>query len=937
MKRNLNRLLFLSVALLCLFLPLRAQSPVGTAGTAARQEMHAPSASPLDLYVQGLKCLLAQQYDEALTLFEGALTGYRALGKRNGEIESLQKIAAVKMHLYDFAASKERYAEALALAKQAGDTSKQMELLKEMWSMADKAEDRGLMRTCSAAMDTLMEGVTDVKTKFAYCQLKGDEANGNGQIRLAEEWYKRAVDLAEGNEPGAEALNKDVAYLKLRDLYAYNGRYEESLVYARKCLVAYQEIMPPDDEDYYLPYFKLADIYCKMGDKAGCLASLDTLFTNIAILTEPRKQSVRYTTRATCLAYFGDYAEALADFRRADEALATKYPPADGDRVKLLPLIGGLENRLGNYEASEECYALYTGYIRQIYGAQSMEHINARIYLANAEGFAGHLAAGCIDYTEATAALKAMMKEHFPYMSATEQEGFWKPVSSLFTLMTPYALEAGERQSSFTRSCYDALVLSKAFLLASERTLFDVVKEKGTPEDMHDYMQLAAMKQRIKAWEKAYDQYADSILALSGQADRLSRLLAERCQGYGELTDFMDIDYEAVKRALHPDEVLIDFTDFVTEAEGRKYAAYLIDKHDDYPLLQPLFAERQIDSLGITRPDMYYQSDYAPDVLRLLWEPLQASVPEGTTVYYVPSQLLFQVSLESLPLGEGDRLGDHYRFVRLSSARELVKAQSAALAEEPRSAVLYGGLQYDLQPAAMAAEAKKYDVPPLLAMRGVLRGDSLFRELPGTRQEITKIDSILQAHKWQVTVRMGMEGTEESFLALHGHAPQVLQLATHGFYYTPDRAQAVDFLKGCSDAMSLSGIVLSGGNAAWLGKELPEGVLGGILTADNIARIDLSGTELTVLSACQSGQGEATSEGLYGLQRAFKKAGTGTMVMSLWSVSDAVTTDFMVTFYAQLANDENRWNKRKAFEATKALIRLKYPDPFYWAAFVMVD
>ena len=217
--------------------------------------------------------------------------------------------------------------------------------------------------------------------------------------------------------------------------------------------------------------------------------------------------------------------------------------------------------------------------------------------------------------------------------------------------------------------------------------------------------------------------------------------------------------------------------------------------------------------------------------------------------------MLFQVSLESLLLADGTLLGSHYNFVRLSSARELVKAQSPVLASAPHSAVLYGGLQYDIQPTAMIEEAKRYDLTDLLVMRGdMVRGDSIFCELPGSMQEIMQIEALLKANKWQVTPRMGMQGTEESFLSMHSKSPQLLQIATHGFYYTPERAANVDYLKGYSDAMMLSGIVLSGGNAAWMGKELPDGVLGGILTANNIARLDLSGTEMVVLSACQSGQ-----------------------------------------------------------------------------------
>ena len=106
-------------------------------------------------------------------------------------------------------------------------------------------------------------------------------------------------------------------------------------------------------------------------------------------------------------------------------------------------------------------------------------------------------------------------------------------------------------------------------------------------------------------------------------------------------SNFLDVDYQTVKQSLEQNEALIDFTDFVSETNGRRYAAYIINKVQQYPLLKSLFAEKQIDSLGIVRPDMFYEEDYAQDVLKLLWEPLKEHFSEGSTVYYVPSQLLF--------------------------------------------------------------------------------------------------------------------------------------------------------------------------------------------------------------------------------------------------------------------------------------------------------
>ena len=893
---------------------------------------------PLTWYLEGVEYFTLQKFEEALNAYDKALEGFRELDREKDVVSTMRWIASAKYHLCDIKGADKTYHEALMLARNIDDTSTQMEILQEMWYQNYSVGNLEQAKLYAASMDSLMENTSETNARYTYYIKKGKETRKQGEHRLSEQWFLKGMMIAEGEGNDAVSADRYISYTNLRDLYAEAKQYENALVYAKKALKEHQRLTPVNDYTFYLPYMAIAEIYKLKGDKTNCYACIDSLFLSVPQMDSPRELSWLYITKAGCYAAFNDYPAALADYEKADEILASRYPQSDGNRIALLPLMGGAEHRLGNYAESERLYRLYAEQMVNQHGENSIGSLNAQIYLANAEGFAGHVDLGCSDYTMAAVRLKDLMKSQLPYMSSQEREGLWSPLSSLFTMMTPYALEAKRYQDAFTASCYDALVMSKSFLLESERSLFDVLKKEGTDDDMKDYMRLTLMKNQIKEWEKDYAHYADSILSMSQRAEKLAARLVDRFRSFSNITRFMDIDYATVKGALKPNEVLLDFTDYVSETMGRKYAAYIIHKKDEYPLVKYLFAERQMDSLGITRPDMYYHQDYAPEVLKLLWEPLKEQIAEGATVYYVPSQLLFQVSLESLPLADGSLLGSHYNFVRLSSARELVKAKSNVLASAPRSAVLYGGLQYDLQPTAMVEEAKKYDLTDLLVMRGdMVRGDSVFCELPGSKQEIMQIESLLKANKWKVTPRMGMEGTEESFLSMHGQAPQLLQIATHGFYYSPERAADVDYLKGYSDAMMLSGIVLSGGNAAWRGKELPEGVLGGILTANNIARLDLSGTEMVVLSACQSGQGKATSEGLYGLQRAFKKAGVGTIVMALWSVSDKVTTEFMTAFYDQLASKSCEWNKRKAFEKAKSIIRKKYPDPFHWAAFVMLD
>lgn len=899
---------------------------------------YALSKIPLSWYFEAAEYHLSQQYDKALTCYQNALKGFIELRKTDDEISVLRHIAEIKGTLYDVTGSEEAYKQALYLAKQYGKPDVQMEILKELWNIGNTIGNVQQVQTYAASIDSLVDATSDLQAKYTYYNQKGNEAKGLGQYGIAEQWYLRGKNIAERADAKNISANKHLSYSNLRNLYAAIGRYDDALLYARKAIEEFQAHTPMGDATYNMPYMALADIYRLMGDKENCYRSLDKIFETASRIVDSKELCHLYTTRGRCYFAFKDYQSALNDYKKADELLAAKYPQTDGDRISLSALIGGVEHQLGNYAESEQYYRKYAEYTKALYGEKSLEHINAQIYLANAEGFAGNVTYGCNDYTAAVQQLKTLMKQRIPYMNSTEREGLWNPLSSLFTMMTPYALEARQTQTAFTQNCYDALVMSKSFLLESERSMYDVIKRMGTSEDMYDYTTLASMKNQMKAWEKDYKANADSILSVSRIVSRLENLLMNRCKGYSDGTDFMDVDYHAVKQALGANEMLIDFTDYISQSQGRKYAAYIINKVQGYPLLKALFAERQIYSLGIVRPDMYYSEDYSGDVLKLLWEPLKENVSEGATIYYVPSQLLFQVSLESLPLPDGSLLGSHYHFVRLSSARELVKMKSNAIGCKDDTAVLYGGLQYDVETTAMAEESKKYDLSNLLAIRGeIARGDSIFHDLQGTKEEILKIENILKDNKWQVTPYMGKNGTEESFLDMNGKSPRLLHLATHGFYYTPNKAENVDYLKGYTDAMSLSGLVMSGGNAAWLGKQLPKGVLGGILTANDIARLDLSNTDMVVLSACQTGQGKATSEGLYGLQRAFKKAGVGTIVMSLWSVSDKTTSEFMIAFYECLVTPHNAWNKRKAFEEAKQIIRKKHPDPYYWAAFVMLD
>lgn len=135
--------------------------------------------------------------------------------------------------------------------------------------------------------------------------------------------------------------------------------------------------------------------------------------------------------------------------------------------------------------------------------------------------------------------------------------------------------------------------------------------------------------------------------------------------------------------------------------------------------------------------------------------------------------------------------------------------------------------------------------------------------------------------------------------------------------------------------MFRSGLVLAGANHAWKGGAAIAGKEDGILTAYEIAQMDLSNTDLVVLSACETGRGDLQgNEGVIGLQRAFKMAGVKQLIVSLWRVPDKETAELMKLFYGNWLSGQST---REALRSAQLKMKEKYPSPYYWAAFVLME
>lgn len=505
---------------------------------------------------------------------------------------------------------------------------------------------------------------------------------------------------------------------------------------------------------------------------------------------------------------------------------------------------------------------------------------------------------------------------------------------------------ASRKVGEYDTTLYDYLLFSKGLLLGTSLNYAKAVYNSGNDEVVSYYIQYQLLERFING-ENVIIDGNPSIDQAKEQASVLERQITLYLRQNGGYTDGLSYTFSDVCDNLKSSEAAIEFVTFKDYSDNTEYVAALIAKNGlSSPIYVKLCKKEDIERVASLAPErLYGESVASVNAFNLIWAPLTTHLENIKTVFFSPAGLINRMAIEHLFNGE-KRFDAVYDVIRLTSTRELCIRQPQY---KYSAAVLYGGLRYDEDEATMIAESRNIRGASK-TQPSVFRGfdDSITRKgweyLPGTLEEVKQISSIMSKYKINCNVYSSAKGNEESFKALSGNNFGLLHIATHGFYMTASQAKKNDFfasnpfatLNADSEVSPLqrSGLLLAGANKAWKGESIPEGVEDGILTASEIASLDLNSCDVVVLSACETGLGEITDEGVFGLQRAFKNAGVNTIIMSLWEVDDQATSLMMQTFYSNLVKGKG---KRDSFTAAQNEVRKKYADPRYWAAFIMLD
>lgn len=765
--------------------------------------------------------------------------------------------------------------------------------------------------------------------------------------------YEKALPLLKNNVEKYTALYGDTEYSvsvalnNLALLYIDMRQYEAAIPIAERALTVTEKVVGKKHRRYPVRLAVLASIYKNLGRYEQAAAILEAALPEV--INNQGKEHPAFTSVAnnlvTVYSNLQRYAEAEQLMDEVLEQAEKVYGKAHRTYSIYLTNAADLQLAMGNTETglialNESILIDIANYEKSSFGYFTTAY-RRPIYLEKLKQNAAMVA----DYEELTELMRVYMTDYFPYFNEKQQQRFLFTFNNFHAQLQSIILRHPDL-SELAAVAYDQNLILKGALRNNYRNLMNSLRDNSDTELQQLATEWEALKITLsQQYNLRISKRVSQLDSLEQRANDLENQLARKANQSFK-TNRKTVNWEQIQAALQADEVAIEFGHFNykidrTATDSTFYVAYVLTADDTKPQVIPLFEAKALSRLRATKALYNLTSTARQKSLNdLLWSPLANVLKGKKTIYFSPTGILHRINFGAIPIDATTTIADRYQLHQLGSTRQLLAAKTTN--KTIRQAVVYGGIQYDTDTLSLTevASATTMTNNEISASFRTYRGDN-WEELSFTKQEAQNVQQKLQQLEVAVQLWSGEAATEERFkaLALGEHSPELIHLATHGYFFPSTDTDAKIGAKATENPLVRSGLILAGANQTWQGGRLPVGREDGILTAYEIAQLDLSNTELVVLSACETGLGDIEgSEGVYGLQRALKIAGVKYILMSLWKVRDEQTQEFMTAFYQAWL--ENKQDIPAAFAQAQQTMRRKYALPFnpkMWAGFVLTQ
>ena len=718
----------------------------------------------------------------------------------------------------------------------------------------------------------------------------------------------------------------------------------EKLGLRDKALMYYQEALPHCEKEYgpssvntLTLRSNVAGIYLARGQAKQAIELYQSAEQQLASATTESNPVYITVLNNLGTAYRANHelVKARAMFQRA-LSLIEKYGGQETDlAASVMNNLAVLLTTEGKFRDAATYYEKAYAIRKSIYGTNPVKLMDLAGNLAVVYWELGKTDQSLPLFEQSAALALRHVKYIFPNLSENEQVQFYRKLREDFERFNAIAFRASSKRPELLIQAFNNQLTLKSLRFFTQQHRADVATQKKDTILLRQFEQLrqkrdqlgqlyqftlrqlsqspvstGRLEQEIDGLEKSISMKTSASVADKMQADQLT---------WGDIQQGIDGEEALIEviryrkydlRSLVSDEgarAMFGFTDsvyyaaLVTTRETKAHPALVLIK--DGVNMEKRYLNYYRNALNYRVADVNSYNAY--------WKPIAPHVKDKRKVYFAGDGVYHQVNLNTISNPATNQfLTDLHDIRYLLNPAQYRERRSPTL--EGNRAFLFGDPNFD-GPATSSVRASAYgQYPPL----------------PGTRTEVTEIDALLRGKGWNTMVRLKDQATEHNFKATS--ATNILHVATHGFFTKDKIGTSKSFQR---DVTFNSGLLLNGANTS-LRQETTSFHDDGILTAYEVANLNLSGTSLVVLSACETGLGNIEiGEGVYGLQRSFLQAGARNVLISLWKVNDDITRQLMTSFYTHLVRSPNIHD---ALSKAQQEIRVRYPEPVAWGSFILV-
>jgi len=753
-----------------------------------------------------------------------------------------------------------------------------------------------------------------------------------GDYVEAENFYLQALDIKKIVD-GENSASYATTLHNLGLFYKKIGNYSKSEVLYLQSLEIKKKVLGETNSSYGDMLSDLANLYVTMGDdKKAEPLYLQSIKINPHSVAPKNGLAILYS-------HNGEYPKAEALHLQVLETIKKSEGEGSPDYAISLTNIALIYSDESDYSKAEPLLRQALEINKKEFGETNPDYIASLYRLAS-------LYCNSHEYDKAEPLILKTFDlsfnntiQQFSFLSEKEKEFYLKNISVSFDDLYYFSLARMDYNFTITQDAYNYLLKEKGLILKSGLAMRNAILSSNDAKLIANYDKWNSLKEQIVSiYNLPIEKRSTDLPNLESEANDLEKELTRSSPAISDFNSSLNINWKDIQKQLKPNEVAIEFTNFKYQNDTVLYGALIIKKDSQFPIMVSLFEEWQLTNILASLQEhnnyaitsVYGSKRFTETKLYdVIWKPLEPYLKGIETVNYSPSGLLHKIAFAALSNADDHYLIDDYKLNMLTSTALITKPAQSVF-DKNTVVSLFGGINYSIKDTT--------NVP--------------WNYLEGTLSETDQLNATFIKQGVKVNYIKSQTATKQEFKTVAVNS-NIIHIATHGFFFpkpqpikteedekkenrdiasrSASRAVELNYIRSDNPLMR-SGLVFAGVNDYWNGNTTDADSTG-ILTALDVVNIDLRKNKLIVLSACETALGDIRGgEGVYGLQRAFKMAGTENIIMSLWQVPDKETSEFMQTFYNLLFIKQNI---NQAFEETQKIMRKKY-DPYYWAAFVLM-